>query len=189
VKGCDKKHSRYQYCAANQNLLPMKLIITREPRALVRLEFGFARILLGIQIEKAHGPPATGLGAPPVQHRTPIPHLRILIASPDLSTQAHVLSSATLIVTRVNVYREMENSVCDLARAASLAMKVFDKPGLFPFAVGQLDFMVQRFKDRYYAEEIPVGELIRTNYHPGRLASCWAARFVYQPEMKEAAAN
>ena len=49
----------------------------------------------------------------------------------------------------------MENSVCDLARAAELAMTVFDNDRLFLFAVGQLDFMVQRFKDRYYAEEFP----------------------------------
>jgi hypothetical protein len=39
-----------------------------------------------------------------------------------------VLSSATLIAGRANVYREMENSACDLARAADLAMHVFDKP-------------------------------------------------------------
>jgi hypothetical protein len=63
--------------------------------------------------------------------------------------------SATLMETRANVYSEMENSVCDLSRAATLAMEVFDKPDLFLFAVGQLDFMVQRFKDRYYAEEFP----------------------------------
>ena len=65
------------------------------------------------------------------------------------------LSSATLIAGRANVYREMENSVCDLARAADLAMDVFDKPDHFLLAVGQLDFMVRRFKDRYYAEEFP----------------------------------
>jgi hypothetical protein len=68
---------------------------------------------------------------------------------------AAALSEKTLIETRANAYREMENSVCDLARAGTLAMEVFDKPGLFLFAVGQLDFMVQRFKDRYYAEEFP----------------------------------
>jgi hypothetical protein len=56
---------------------------------------------------------------------------------------------------RANVYREMENSVCDLARAAELAMTVFDNDRLFLFAVEQLDFMAQRFRDRYYAEEFP----------------------------------
>jgi hypothetical protein len=49
----------------------------------------------------------------------------------------------------------MENSVCDISRAAELAMNVFDNERLFLFAVGQLDFMVQRFKERYYAEEFP----------------------------------
>ena len=56
---------------------------------------------------------------------------------------------------RAKAYSEMENSVCDLSRAATLAMEVFDEDGVFLFAVGQLDFMVQRFKDRYYAEEFP----------------------------------
>ena len=66
------------------------------------------------------------------------------------------LSEKTLIETRGQAYRDMENSVCDLSRAATLAMAVFDKDGLFLFAVGQLDFMVQQFKDRYYAEEFPI---------------------------------
>jgi hypothetical protein len=56
---------------------------------------------------------------------------------------------------RAKAYSEMENSVCDLSRAAELAMTVFDNDRLFLFAVGQLDFMVQRFRDRYYAEEFP----------------------------------
>ena len=60
-----------------------------------------------------------------------------------------------VIAKRAKAYSEMENSVCDLSRAATLAMEVFDKDELFLFAVGQLDFMVQRFKDRYYAEEFP----------------------------------
>ena len=62
---------------------------------------------------------------------------------------------ATVDARRAKAYSEMENSVCDLARAAELAMTVFDNDRLFLFAVGQLDFMVQRFKDRYYAEEFP----------------------------------
>jgi hypothetical protein len=68
---------------------------------------------------------------------------------------AKELSAKTLIEKRAQAYSEMENSVCDLSRAATLAMEVFDKDGLFLFAVGQLDFMVQRFTDRYYAEEFP----------------------------------
>jgi len=50
----------------------------------------------------------------------------------------------------------MENSVCDLSRAAELAMTVFDNDRLFLFAVEQLDFMAQRFKEHYYAEEFPL---------------------------------
>jgi hypothetical protein len=60
-----------------------------------------------------------------------------------------------VMARRAKAYSEMENSVCDLARGAELAMTVFDNDRLFLFAVGQLDFMVQRFRDRYYAEEFP----------------------------------
>ena len=65
------------------------------------------------------------------------------------------LSEQATIEKRAKAYGEMENSVCDISRAAELAMTVFDNGRLFLFAVGQLDFMVQRFKDRYYAEEFP----------------------------------
>gem|GEM_PF-4891736 len=47
----------------------------------------------------------------------------------------------------------MENSVCDISRAAELATEVFDRPDLFLFAVTQLDDMAQRFRAHYYAEE------------------------------------
>jgi len=65
------------------------------------------------------------------------------------------IDHAAIDAKRAKAYSEMENSVCDLSRAATLAMEVFDKDALFLHAVGQLDFMVQRFKDRYYAEEFP----------------------------------
>jgi hypothetical protein len=114
--------------------------------------------------------------------------VRILIASPDLSTQAHVLSSANLIATRANVYREMEIP-CATSPARHrwrwryLTSRGFShSPSVNPTSWCGVQGPVLRGR-------IPVGELIRTNYHPGRLASCWAARFVYQPEMKEAAAN
>ena len=60
-----------------------------------------------------------------------------------------------VMARRAHAYHDMENSVCDISRAAELAMTVFDNDRLFLFAVGQLDFMVQRFRDRYYAEEFP----------------------------------
>jgi hypothetical protein len=62
---------------------------------------------------------------------------------------------AAIDAKRAKAYSEMENSVCDLSRAAEMAMTVFGNDRLFLFAVGQLDFMVQRFRDRYYAEEFP----------------------------------
>jgi len=57
---------------------------------------------------------------------------------------------------RAKAYSDMENSVCDLARAAELAMTIFDNDRLFLFAVEQLDFLAQRFKEHYYAEEFPL---------------------------------
>jgi hypothetical protein len=65
------------------------------------------------------------------------------------------IDRAVVDAKRAKAYGEMENSVCDRARAAELAMAIFDNDRLFLFAVGQLDFMVQRFRDRYYAEEFP----------------------------------
>lgn len=65
------------------------------------------------------------------------------------------IDHAAVDARRAKAYSEMENSVCDLSRAAELAMTVFDNDRLFLFTVGQLDFMVQRFKDRYYAGEFP----------------------------------
>jgi hypothetical protein len=73
-----------------------------------------------------------------------------------MAKKKSALSDKTLTETRANVYREMKNSVCDLARAAELAMTVFDNDRLFLFAVEQLDFMAQRFKEHYYAEEFPL---------------------------------
>ncbi len=56
---------------------------------------------------------------------------------------------------RAKAYSDMESHVCDLARAASLAMAVFEDAELFLFAVGQLDAMTERFRARYYAAEFP----------------------------------
>ena len=56
---------------------------------------------------------------------------------------------------RAKAYSDMEPRICDLARAAELAMTVFDDPNLFLFAVGQLDAMAQRFRADYYAVEFP----------------------------------
>jgi hypothetical protein len=50
-------------------------------------------------------------------------------------------------------YRDMEPYVCDLARAATLVMEVFDLPELFLFAVSHLDDMTEQFRRNYYANE------------------------------------
>jgi hypothetical protein len=62
---------------------------------------------------------------------------------------------AAVDAKRAKAYDDMEPHVCDLARAAELAMEIFDRPELFLFAVNQLDDMVQRFRARYYAVEFP----------------------------------
>ena len=69
---------------------------------------------------------------------------------------AAALSDQTRIAAQVKAYSDMENSVCDLSRAAELAMTVFDNDRLFLFAVEQLDSMAQRFKEHYYAEEFQI---------------------------------
>ena len=56
---------------------------------------------------------------------------------------------------RAKAYSDMESHVCDLARAASLAMAVFEDAELFLFAVGQLDAMTEQFRANYYANEFP----------------------------------
>jgi hypothetical protein len=63
------------------------------------------------------------------------------------------ISEKTLIEKRAKAYRDMEPHVCDLARAAQLAMLASDDEGLFLFAVEQFDEMAERFRKRYYAEE------------------------------------
>lgn len=62
-------------------------------------------------------------------------------------------SEQATIAKRAQAYSDMESDVCDLARAAELAMIVFDNERLFLFAVDQLDNMAQRFRANYYAEE------------------------------------
>jgi len=76
-------------------------------------------------------------------------------AAMKTARDAATASEQATMQKRAKAYSEMENSVCDISRAAELAMTVFDNDRLFLFAVGQLDFMVQGFRDRYYAEEFP----------------------------------
>jgi len=63
------------------------------------------------------------------------------------------IDRAAVDAKRAKAYRDMESHVCDLSRAAELAMSVFDQDDLFLFAVTQLDAMTQRFRAHYYAEE------------------------------------
>jgi hypothetical protein len=63
------------------------------------------------------------------------------------------LSEKALIEKRNKAYRDMEPHVCDLARAAELAMLASDDESLFLFAVEQFETMAQRFRKRYYAED------------------------------------
>jgi hypothetical protein len=60
---------------------------------------------------------------------------------------------AAIDAKRAKAYRDMEPHVCDLARAAELAMLASDDESLFLFAVEQFETMAQRFRKRYYAEE------------------------------------
>jgi hypothetical protein len=75
------------------------------------------------------------------------------LAANAAAQSAKELSEKALIEKRAQVYRDMEPHVCDLARAAELAMLASDDEGLFLFAVEQFETMAQRFRERYYAEK------------------------------------
>jgi hypothetical protein len=58
---------------------------------------------------------------------------------------------------RAQAYSDMESHVCDLANMGTIAMDQFDKnDGLFIFAVGKLEDMLNEFKAHHYAEEFPI---------------------------------
>ena len=58
---------------------------------------------------------------------------------------------------RAQAYSDMESHVCDLVSMGTLAMDQFDKnDGLFIFAVGKLEDMLNEFRAHYYAEEFPI---------------------------------
>jgi hypothetical protein len=58
---------------------------------------------------------------------------------------------------RAKAYGDMESHVCDLVSMGTIAMDQFDKnEGLFIFAVGKLEDMLNEFRAHYYAEEIPI---------------------------------
>jgi hypothetical protein len=58
---------------------------------------------------------------------------------------------------RAKAYSDMESHVCDLVNMGTIAMDQFDKnDGLFIFAVGKLEDMLNEFRAHYYAEEFPI---------------------------------
>jgi hypothetical protein len=58
---------------------------------------------------------------------------------------------------RAKAYSDMESHVCDLVSMGTIAMDQFDKDkGLFVFAVGKLEDMLNEFRAHYYAEEFPI---------------------------------
>ena len=56
--------------------------------------------------------------------------------------------------TRANAYSDMEPHLCDVVRMGEIAMMLFDNPdqGLFVFAVGHLEEMLQDLRTHYYAK-------------------------------------
>jgi hypothetical protein len=55
---------------------------------------------------------------------------------------------------RAEAYSDMEPHLCDVVRMAEIAMMLFDSPdqGLFVFAVGHLEEMLQDLRTHYYAK-------------------------------------
>jgi hypothetical protein len=70
--------------------------------------------------------------------------------------QPATIDHVAIDAKRALAYSRMEPHVCDLARAAELAMLASDDEGLFLFAVEQFETMAQQFRKRYYAEEFPL---------------------------------
>ena len=78
-------------------------------------------------------------------------------ASMSKARSAKELSEKTLIEARASAYANMESHVCDLVNMGTIAMDQFDKnEGLFIFAVGKLEDMLNEFRQRYYAVEFPI---------------------------------
>jgi hypothetical protein len=67
------------------------------------------------------------------------------------------IDHAAIEAKRAKAYRDMESLVCDLVNMGTIAMDQFDKDhGLFVFAVGKLEDMLNEFKAHYYAESFPI---------------------------------
>jgi hypothetical protein len=66
-------------------------------------------------------------------------------------------ANSAIAAKRAQAYSDMESHVCDLANMGKIAMDQFDQDeGLFIFAVGKLEDMLNEFKAHYYAEEFPI---------------------------------
>jgi hypothetical protein len=67
-------------------------------------------------------------------------------------------ANSELAEKRANAYSDMEPHLCDVVRMGEIAMMLFDNPdqGLFVFAVGHLEEMLQDLRTHYYAEEFPI---------------------------------
>ena len=64
---------------------------------------------------------------------------------------------SAIAAKRGRAYSDMESHVCDLVNMGTIAMDQFDKDhGLFIFAVGKLEDMLNEFKVHYYAEEFGI---------------------------------
>jgi len=74
------------------------------------------------------------------------PAATLKLPLPDMGSEAQ----------RAIAYFAMEPYVCDLARAAQIAMVLHDEdPDLFLFAVVQFDKMAEDLRQRWYKREFP----------------------------------
>jgi hypothetical protein len=67
--------------------------------------------------------------------------------------RATKVPDAEIAAQRVKAYSDMEPHLCDVVRMGEIAAMLFDCPdqGLFVFAVGHLEEMLQQLKTRCYA--------------------------------------
>jgi hypothetical protein len=112
------------------------------------------------QADCVHSTPPTNTSKmdPPVDSKRR--RLLTVAAAGAVGKRTPKAADADIAARRAKAYADMENSVCEVARMGEIANMLFDEPdtGLFVFAVGHLDWMLRRFKERYYAVEFPISD-------------------------------
>jgi hypothetical protein len=81
-----------------------------------------------------------------------------MISNPSAPRKGPKAVGREIEAKRAHAYHDLEPHLCDVVRMGEIAMMLFDNPdqGLFVFAVGHLEEMLQDLRTHYYAEEFPI---------------------------------